>query len=72
MIRAKIIGGVAGLILGGSVTTVAIFHNQTYPVCDGIEITTRCQDEEGNKYKTYIYHPAQPEKTKEIKHIILI
>lgn len=37
-------------------------------ICDGTTITDTCQDEDGNRYSTYIFHKAEPEATEQINH----
>lgn len=37
-------------------------------ICDGTTVTNTCQDEDGNRYSTYIFHKAEPETTEQINH----
>ena len=37
-------------------------------ICDGKEITDTCQDKNGTRYSLYLFHPAEPEKTKVVHH----
>ncbi len=43
-------------------------QSEHLPLCDGINITQNCQDDAGIAYKTYLYHEAVAETTKEITH----
>ena len=37
-------------------------------ICDGVNITETCQDEDGTKYDKYVFHAAEPEKTEQVYH----
>lgn len=57
-------------VLGGSY----LFSLPSKPVqssisiCDGVKIITACEDDNGTKYETYIYHEATAETTREVNH----
>lgn len=37
-------------------------------ICDGTTITGQCQDEEDIRYSKYLFHPPEPEVTREVFH----
>ena len=37
-------------------------------ICDGTEFTSKCTADDGIRYSKYIFHDAEPEKTKIIQH----
>lgn len=69
-IRDKIIliGGIIFLVASGTFSAVAAYKNVNLPICDGIKITSNCQDETGIKYSKYIYHEAVEEVTRAVNH----
>lgn len=60
--------GIIATPIAGSAISNAIENQRWSRICDGVNITGTCQDEEGIKYVTYLYHPAEPEKTKQVYH----
>lgn len=56
-------------IIGGSVVYANYQNNQLWSrTCDGKEITASCTADDGVKYSKYVFHEAEPEKTKQVEH----
>lgn len=61
------VGIVATPVVGGIIGR-AIEDQRWSRICDGVNIVEICQDDSGTKYKKYLLHAAEPEKTKQVHH----
>ena len=62
------IAGAICATVGGAAISQAVEDQRWNRTCDGVEITETCKDESGKRYKKYVFHEAEPEKTKEVFH----
>lgn len=68
IITLAITGVFLSLAVGSAAIRNANEERKWQRICDGIEITDTCSDEDGNRYSRYVFHAAEPEVSKDVYH----
>ena len=66
----KLITGAVSIVALTGTSSVIINNNSNISLstCDGINVTSSCQDENGIEYSKYLYHEAVEEVTEVVTH----